>query len=76
FTIPLMKKIGLTSSFAGADEATATTGGMIMPPIMGAAAFILAGFLGISYTTIVIAAMIPALLYYAALIIAIYIKAK
>ncbi|WP_152972168.1 TRAP transporter permease, partial [Serratia rubidaea] len=51
-------------------------GGMIMPPIMGAAAFIMAGFLGISYTTIVIAAIVPALLYYAALIIAIDLEAK
>lgn len=71
-----MKNIGLTSRFAGAVEATASTGGMIMPPIMGAAAFIMAGFLGISYTTIVIAAIIPALLYYAALIMAIDIEAK
>lgn len=76
FTIPLMKAIGLSPRFAGAVEATASTGGMIMPPIMGAAAFIMAGFLGISYTTIVIAAIIPALLYYAALIIAIDIEAK
>ncbi|WP_340618127.1 TRAP transporter permease [Xenorhabdus entomophaga] len=76
FTIPLMKNIGLSSRFAGAVEAAASTGGMIMPPIMGAAAFIMAGFLGISYTTIVIAAIIPALLYYAALIIAIDLEAK
>ncbi|HDJ1437634.1 TPA: TRAP transporter permease [Serratia rubidaea] len=76
FTIPLMKSIGLTPRFAGAVEATASTGGMIMPPIMGAAAFIMAGFLGISYTTIVIAAIVPALLYYAALIIAIDLEAK
>lgn len=76
FTIPLMKSIGLSPKFAGAVEATASTGGMIMPPIMGAAAFIMAGFLGISYTTIVIAAIVPALLYYAALIIAIDLEAK
>ncbi|WP_392455227.1 TRAP transporter permease [Chryseomicrobium aureum] len=76
FTIPLMKKIGLTPRFAGAVEATASTGGMIMPPIMGAAAFIMAGFLGISYTTIILAAIIPSLLYYASLIIAIDIEAK
>ncbi|CDL81293.1 TRAP transporter permease [Xenorhabdus szentirmaii] len=76
FTIPLMKNIGLSPRFAGAVEATASTGGMIMPPIMGAAAFIMAGFLGVSYTTIVIAAIIPALLYYAALIIAIDLEAK
>ncbi|HEI8864654.1 TPA: TRAP transporter permease [Serratia odorifera] len=76
FTIPLMKSIGLSPRFAGAVEATASTGGMIMPPIMGAAAFIMAGFLGISYTTIVIAAIVPALLYYAALIMAIDLEAK
>lgn len=76
FTIPLMKKIGLTPRFAGAVEAAASTGGMIMPPIMGAAAFIMAGFLGISYTTIILAAIIPSLLYYASLIIAIDIEAK
>ncbi|WP_172371685.1 TRAP transporter permease [Sporosarcina jiandibaonis] len=76
FTIPLMKKIGLTPRFAGAVEAAASTGGMIMPPIMGAAAFIMAGFLGISYTVIVIAAIIPSLLYYLALIFAIDIEAK
>lgn len=76
FTIPLMKSIGLSARFAGAVEATASTGGMIMPPIMGAAAFIMAGFLGISYTTIVIAAIVPALLYYAALIMAIDLEAK
>lgn len=76
FTIPLMKKIGLTPRFAAAVEATASTGGMIMPPIMGAAAFIMAGFLGISYTTIILAAIIPSILYYASLIIAIDIEAK
>lgn len=76
FTIPLMKAIGLSPRFSGAVEAAASTGGMIMPPIMGAAAFIMAGFLGISYTAIVVAAIIPALLYYAALIIAIDVEAK
>ncbi|PIC94595.1 C4-dicarboxylate ABC transporter permease [Sporosarcina sp. P26b] len=76
FTIPLMKKIGLKPQFAAAVEAAASTGGMIMPPIMGAAAFIMAGFLGISYTTIIIAAIFPSILYYAALIFAIDIEAK
>ena len=76
FTIPLMKKIGLTPRFAGAVEATASTGGMLMPPIMGAAAFIMAGFLGVPYSTIILAAIIPSVLYYAALIIAIDIEAK
>lgn len=76
FTIPLMKSIGLRPTFAGAVEAAASTGGMIMPPIMGAAAFIMAGFLGISYTTIVLAAIIPSFLYYVALIFAIDLEAK
>lgn len=76
FTIPLMKQLGLTPRFAGAVEAGASTGGMIMPPVMGAAAFIMTGFLGVSYTVIVIAAIIPAILYYAGLIMAIDIEAK
>ncbi|TKC18096.1 TRAP transporter permease [Robertmurraya kyonggiensis] len=76
FTIPLMKGLGLKPRFAGAVEAAASTGGMIMPPIMGAAAFIMAGFLGVSYNVIILAAIIPALLYYAALIFAIDIEAK
>lgn len=76
FTIPLMTSIGLSPRFASAVEASASTGGMIMPPVMGAAAFIMAGFLGISYSAIVMAAVIPALLYYAALIISIDLEAK
>ncbi|KMK94629.1 TRAP transporter permease [Rossellomorea marisflavi] len=76
FTIPLMKSIGLKPKFAGAVEAAASTGGMIMPPIMGAAAFIMAGFLGISYTTVILAAIIPSFLYYIALIFAIDFEAK
>jgi TRAP transporter 4TM/12TM fusion protein len=76
FTIPLMKGIGLKPRFAGAVEAAASTGGMIMPPIMGAAAFIMAGFLGVSYTVVILAAIIPTLLYYTALIIAIDLESK
>lgn len=64
FTIPLMKKCGYKPYFAGAVEATASTGGQIMPPVMGAAAFIMAEFTGIAYNKIIIAAAIPALLYY------------
>ena len=64
FTIPLMKKTGYEDYFAGAVEATASTGGQIMPPIMGAGAFIMAEFLGISYLKVAIAAFIPAVLYY------------
>lgn len=76
FTIPLMKSIGLKPRFAGGVEAAASTGGMIMPPIMGAAAFIMAGFLGIPYTAVVLAAIIPALLYFMALVFAIDTEAK
>jgi len=64
FTIPLMKKTGYKPHFAGAVEATASTGGQIMPPIMGAGAFVMAEFLGISYLKVAIAAFIPAVLYY------------
>ncbi|WP_035107280.1 TRAP transporter permease [Desulfovirgula thermocuniculi] len=76
FTIPLMKRVGYEPHFAGAVEAVSSTGGMIMPPIMGAAAFIMAGFLGIPYGTVVLAAIIPALLYYLAAIIAVYLEAR
>jgi TRAP transporter 4TM/12TM fusion protein len=64
FTIPLMKRVGYEPNFAGAVEATASTGGQIMPPIMGAGAFIMAEYLGVSYTTVMIAGFIPAFLYY------------
>jgi TRAP transporter 4TM/12TM fusion protein len=67
FTIPLMKGVGYRPHFAGAVEAVASTGGQIMPPVMGAAAFVMAEFLGMSYTTIMVAAVIPAFLYYLAL---------
>jgi len=64
FTIPLMKRFGYSSVFAGAVEATASMGGQIMPPVMGAVAFIMAETLGVPYVTIVKAAIIPAILYY------------
>jgi len=64
FTIPLMKKCGYEPKMAGAVEAVASTGGMIMPPVMGVGAFIMAGITGIPYSTIAFAALIPALLYY------------
>lgn len=67
FTIPLMKRSRFNPSFAAAVEAVASTGGQIMPPIMGAAAFILAQIVGISYWEVAIAAIIPAILYYVAL---------
>ncbi len=69
FTIPLMKKMGYDPHEAGAIEAVASTGGMIMPPIMGSAAFLMADFLGIRYSEIARAAIIPAILYYLALIL-------
>jgi TRAP transporter 4TM/12TM fusion protein len=64
FTIPTMKKFGYKNSFAGATEVSASCGGQIMPPIMGAGAFIMAQFLGVDYIVIAAAAVIPALLYY------------
>ncbi|WMJ83510.1 TRAP transporter permease [Oscillospiraceae bacterium LTW-04] len=63
-TIPLMKKTGYKPEFAGAVEAAASTGGQIMPPIMGAAAFIMTEYIGCSYTTVALSACIPALLYF------------
>ncbi|WP_138160498.1 TRAP transporter permease [Peptoniphilus catoniae] len=66
FTIPLMKKVGYKPYYAGAVEATSSTGGQIMPPVMGAAAFIMADFTGFKYVDIIRAAVIPAVLYYIA----------
>ena len=71
FTIPLMKHIGYDGEFAGAVEATASTGGQIMPPIMGAAAFLVAEILGVRYWDVVKAAIIPAVLFYLALLVAV-----
>lgn len=67
FTIPMMKKMGYSPEFAASVEAIASTGGMIMPPIMGASAMIMAEFLGVPYVTIMKAALLPALLYYFAI---------
>lgn len=75
FTIPLMKKSGNTPVFAGSVEAVASTGGQIMPPVMGAAAFILAQIVGVSYWEVAIAAAIPACMYYVALFFAIDFEA-
>ena len=69
FTIPLMKKIGFPAEVAGAVEAVASTGGMFLPPVMGAGAFIMAEYLNVPYLAIAKAALIPALLYYVALFI-------
>jgi len=75
FTIPLMRKVGYSPSFAAAVEAVSSTGGQIMPPIMGASAFIMAGILGIPYFHVIRAAFIPALLYYLALFLAVDLRA-
>ena len=64
FTIPLMKKVGYRKEFAGAVEAVASTGGQLMPPVMGAAAFLLSEIVGVSYAAVCVAAAIPAFLYY------------
>lgn len=74
-TIPLMKRTGFKHEFAAAVEATASTGGQIMPPVMGAAAFVIAEFTGIPYIDICKHALIPALLYYLALFMAIHFEA-
>lgn len=74
-TIPLMKRTGFSPPFACAVEATASTGGQIMPPVMGAAAFVMAEFTGIPYITICLYAAIPALLYYLALFMSIHFMA-
>src|SRR5699024_7567374 len=66
FTIPLMKKSGFSGRIAGAVESVASTGGQMLPPLMGAAAFIMAEFMGRPYLDIIIAALIPAILYYLA----------
>jgi len=74
-TIPMMKRTGFKPEAAAAIEAVASTGGQIMPPIMGAAAFVMAEFLGVSYTQVMIAAAIPAIFYYGALFAAIHFNA-
>jgi len=68
FSIPTMRRVGYPASYAAAVEACASTGATLMPPVMGTVAFVMASFLGVQYSTIVIAAIIPALLFYAALL--------
>ena len=75
-TIPLMKRSGFPPHFAAGVEAVASTGGQIMPPIMGAAAFVMAEFLGVSYAQVVLWAIIPAVLYYIACFAAVHFEAK
>ena len=76
FTIPMMKKLGYKSEFAGAVEATASTGGQLMPPIMGAAAFLMAEFTNTPYVRVITAAAIPALLYYFGVWAGVHFEAK
>lgn len=73
FTIPLMKKVGFKPEFAGAVEAVASSGGQIMPPVMGAAAFLMSEMTGIAYAKIAFAALLPAALYYLTLSFAVYL---
>lgn len=76
FTIPLMIRTGLTPTYAGAVEATASTGGALLPPVMGTAAFLMADFTGIPYSSIAIAAIVPALLYYLSVFLAVHLRAR
>ena len=76
FTIPLMKKVGYKPYFAGAVEAAASTGGQIMPPVMGTGAFIMAEFLGMPYISIAAAAVLPAVLYFAAVYFQVDVRAR
>ena len=75
-TIPMMKKLGYHKNFAGAVEAAASTGGQLMPPVMGAAAFLMAEFVGVPYIDIVKAAIIPAALYFAGVWLGVHFEAK
>ena len=76
YTIPMMKREGYRSQTAAAIEATASTGGQIVPPVMGSVAFVMAAMLSISYFTIVVAAIIPAIFYYVALIAGVYFLSR
>ena len=75
-TIPMMKKTGYRPEFAGAVEAAASTGGQIMPPIMGAAAFLMADFVGVPYSDIIGRAVLPAILYFTGIFISVHLEAK
>ncbi|MCR5507195.1 MAG: TRAP transporter permease [Lachnospiraceae bacterium] len=75
-TIPMMKDTGYKSEFAGAVEAAASTGGQIMPPIMGAAAFLMADIIGVPYSDILVRAIFPAVLYFTGIFIAVHLEAK
>lgn len=75
-TIPMMKRMGYKATFAGAVEVSASTGGSLLPPVMGAAAFIMAEYTGIDYIDIAFAALIPALLYYVPIYLQVHLRAK
>ena len=75
-TIPMMKRTGYKPEFAGAVEAAASTGGQIMPPIMGAAAFLMAEYMGIPYSQVALKAILPAVLYFTGIYIAVHLEAK
>ena len=75
-TIPMMKKTGYKPEFAGAVEAAASTGGQIMPPIMGAAAFLMAEYMGLPYKDVAVKAILPAVLYFTGIFIAVHLEAK
>ena len=75
-TIPMMKKTGYQPQFAGAVEAASSTGGQIMPPIMGAAAFLMAEYMGLPYATVAVKAILPAVLYFTGIFIAVHLEAK
>ena len=75
-TIPMMKDTGYKPEFAGAVEAASSTGGQIMPPIMGAAAFLMADFVGVPYSNIIVRAILPALLYFTGIFISVHLEAK
>ena len=75
-TIPLMKKTGYKPEFAGAAEAAASTGGQIMPPILGAAAFLMADYVQVPYSTIAVKAILPAVLYFTGIFVAVHLEAK
>ena len=75
-TIPMMKDTGYKADFAGAVEAAASTGGQIMPPIMGAAAFLMADIIGVPYSDILVRAILPAILYFTGIFIAVHLEAK
>jgi len=76
FTIPMMMRTGYKPGFSGGVEAVSSTGGQLMPPIMGAAAFVMAEFLGVSYITVAAFAILPAILYYVAVFMAVHFEAK